>query len=154
MSIFAGKKFTSPILNRARYNENGPLWISRSPYFTPLYFFLKKSSFFFGGFSMLIRLYSMNEKVIKYFGGEPTKNERVSLLRDAEVNSVLREDLQAIRNVCGMFSRAANPMGSMYGEIPSERRRNGSYPENSPLQNLQRQRIEKNKIELRYEPIL
>jgi ferric-dicitrate binding protein FerR (iron transport regulator) len=50
----------------------------------------------------------MDERIIKYFDGELSKDERISLLREAEVNPVLRKDLLAVQNVRGIFSLATN----------------------------------------------
>jgi ferric-dicitrate binding protein FerR (iron transport regulator) len=50
----------------------------------------------------------MDERIIKYFDGELSKDERIGLLREAEGDPVLRKELLETQNVRGLLSLAAN----------------------------------------------
>jgi ferric-dicitrate binding protein FerR (iron transport regulator) len=50
----------------------------------------------------------MDERIVKYFDGELSGDERIGLLREAEANPVLRKDLLAAQNVRGIFSLSAD----------------------------------------------
>jgi ferric-dicitrate binding protein FerR (iron transport regulator) len=52
----------------------------------------------------------MDERIVRYFDGELSKDERIGLLREAEINPALRKDLLAAQNVRGIFSLAANTL--------------------------------------------
>ncbi|MDR1602209.1 MAG: FecR domain-containing protein [Tannerella sp.] len=50
----------------------------------------------------------MDERIVRYFDGELSIDERISLLREAEVNPALRKDLLAAQNMRGIFSLKVN----------------------------------------------
>jgi ferric-dicitrate binding protein FerR (iron transport regulator) len=58
----------------------------------------------------------MDERIIKYFSGELSENERIRLLRESETNSALREELLAAQNVRGVFLLSAGSAGKADGE--------------------------------------
>ncbi|MDR1156418.1 MAG: FecR domain-containing protein [Bacteroidales bacterium] len=60
----------------------------------------------------------MDERIIKYFDGELSEDERIRLLRESEANSALREELLAVQNVRGAFSLSVYNVGNAESEKP------------------------------------
>ncbi|MDR1524031.1 MAG: FecR domain-containing protein [Tannerella sp.] len=60
----------------------------------------------------------MDERIIKYFDGELSGNERIRLLRESEANPTLREELLAVQNIRGVFLLSAGNAGKAEGEKP------------------------------------
>ncbi|MDR1120669.1 MAG: FecR domain-containing protein [Dysgonamonadaceae bacterium] len=58
----------------------------------------------------------MDERIIKYFDGELSEDERIRLLRESEVNIALREELLEVQNVRGVFLFSADDAGQAEGE--------------------------------------
>ncbi|MDR1373133.1 MAG: FecR domain-containing protein [Dysgonamonadaceae bacterium] len=59
----------------------------------------------------------MDERIIKYFDGELSENERICLLRETEAYPALRKELLSAQNVRGVFSLSATGAGEAEGEI-------------------------------------
>ncbi|MDR1114580.1 MAG: FecR domain-containing protein [Tannerella sp.] len=60
----------------------------------------------------------MDERIIKYFDGELSEDERIRLLRESEANSTLRKELLTAQNVRGAFSLSAYNAGNAESEKP------------------------------------
>ncbi|MDR1407289.1 MAG: DUF4974 domain-containing protein [Tannerella sp.] len=58
----------------------------------------------------------MDERIVKYFDGELSEDERICLLREAEKEPALRKELLTAQNVRGVFSLSAAGAGEAEGE--------------------------------------
>jgi ferric-dicitrate binding protein FerR (iron transport regulator) len=58
----------------------------------------------------------LGERIIKYFDGELSEDERIRLLRESEADTALREELLEAQNVRGVFSLSVDNAGNVENE--------------------------------------
>ncbi len=83
---------------------------------------IKKNAYPFGGFASLIRLLktkaeNMNERIHKYFYKELSAKERLSLLRDVEVNKELKKEFTEYQNLYALLNLGHQVQDKTIGKL-------------------------------------